>query len=77
MQSTANQLPNAFIDNISATNTPAKIEVPVGQSINTTVNESKACLKLGRPICAKDKISRKRKAQENEINAPEEALPIK
>jgi hypothetical protein len=77
-------LPDAFTDNkkivkshIPATNTPAKIEVPVGQSINTVANESKACLKRGRPIGAKDKIPRKRKAQGNEISAPEEALPTK
>jgi hypothetical protein len=43
LQSIANQLPDAFIDNkkiikshIPAANTPAKIEVPVGQLINTT-----------------------------------------
>jgi hypothetical protein len=82
--STTNQLPDAFTDNkkivksqIPTTNTPAKIEVPVGQSINTTVNESKARLKRGRPISAKDKIPRKRKAQGNEIGTPEEALPTK
>jgi len=34
-------------------------------------------LKRGRPIGAKDKIPRKRKAQGNEIGAPEEALPTK
>jgi hypothetical protein len=50
---------------IPAANTPAKIEVPVGQLINTAVNESKARLKRGRPIGAKDKIPRKRKAQGN------------
>jgi hypothetical protein len=56
-------LPDAFTNNkkivksyILAANTPAKIEVPVGQSINTVTNESKACLKRGRPIGAKDKI---------------------
>jgi hypothetical protein len=84
LQSIANQLLDAFTDNkkivkshITAANTPVKIEVPVGQSINIAANESKARLKRGRPIGAKDKIPRKRKAQENEISAPEEALPTK
>jgi hypothetical protein len=84
LESIANQLPDAFTNNkkivkfhISAANTPTKIEVPVGQSINIAANESKARLKHGRPIGAKDKIPRKRKAQGNEIGAPEEALPIK
>jgi hypothetical protein len=73
-------LPDALTDNkkiikshIPAANTPAKIEVPVGQLINTTANESKARLKHGRPIGAKNKIPRKRKTQGNEIGAPEEA----
>jgi hypothetical protein len=77
-------LPDAFTDNkkiikshIPAANTPAKIEVSVGQLTNTTTNESKARLKRERPIGAKDKIPRKRKAQGNEIDAPEEALPTK
>jgi hypothetical protein len=84
LQSIANQLPDAFTDNkkivksyIPAANTPVKIEVPVGQSINTAANESKARLKRGRPIGVKDKIPRKRKAQGNEISTPEEVLPTK
>jgi hypothetical protein len=84
LQSIANQLLVAFIDNkkivkshIPAANTLVKIEIHVEQSINTAANESKACLKHGRPIDAKDKIPRKRKLQENEIDAPEEALPTK
>jgi hypothetical protein len=84
LQSIANQLPDAFTDNkkivkshILAANTPAKIEVPVGQSINTAANESKARLKREKPIGAKDKIPRKRKAQGNEISAPEKALSTK
>jgi hypothetical protein len=83
LQSIANQLPDAFTDNkkivkshILAANTPAKIEVHVGQSINIATNESKARLKRGRPIGAKDKIPRKRKAQGNEISSPEEATKI-
>jgi hypothetical protein len=84
LQSIANQLPDAFTDNkkivkfhIPATNIPAKIEVHVGQSINTTSNEFKALLKRGKPIGAKDKIPRKRKVQGNEIGVPEEALSTK
>jgi hypothetical protein len=84
LQSIVNQLPDTFTDNkkivksyIPSANTPVKIEVLVGQSINTTANESKARLKRGRPIGAKDKIPRKRKAQGNEISAPEEVLPTK
>jgi hypothetical protein len=79
-----NQLLNAFTNNkkivkshIPAANTPAKIEVHVGQLINTSANECKARLKHRIPIGAKDKIPRKRKAQGNEIGAPEEALPTK
>ena len=41
---------------IPAANIPARIEIPEGQLINVTANESKACLKRGRPISAKDKI---------------------
>jgi hypothetical protein len=61
LQSIANQLPDAFTDNkkivkshILVVNTPAKIKVPIGQSINTIANESKAHLKCGRPIDAND-----------------------
>jgi hypothetical protein len=75
---------DAFIDNkkivkshIPAANTSVKTEVPIGQSINTVANESKACLKHGKPIGVKDKILWKRKAQENEIAAPKEVLPTK
>jgi hypothetical protein len=84
LQSIPNQLPNAFTNNkkivkphIPSANTLAEIEVPVGQSINTAANESKARLKYGRPIGVNDKIYQKRKAQGNEICAPEEALPTK
>jgi hypothetical protein len=77
-------LPDAFTDNkqiikshIPVANTLEKIEILVGQLINTTSNESKASLKRGRLIGANDKIPRKRKAQGNEISALEEALPTK
>ena len=59
-QSIANQLLDEFTNNkkivkyhISAANTPVRIEVPIGQSINTTKNEFKPHLKHGRPIGAK------------------------
>jgi CTP-dependent riboflavin kinase len=84
LQSVANQLSDAFIETkkivksqIPAANTPSKIEVPIGQSINIATNESKTRLKRGRPIDANDKIHRKRKAQGNEIDAMEEAIRIK
>ena len=64
LQGIANQLLDVFIDNkkimkshIPVANTPARIEVPVGQLVNTVANESKAHLKRGRPIGVKDKIS--------------------
>ena len=57
LQRVANQLLDVFTDNkkivkshIPAVNTPARIEVPVGQSVNTAANESKPHLKRGRPI---------------------------
>ena len=84
MQGIANQLPDVFTDNkkivkshISATNTLAQIEVPVGQSVNTTTNESKPHLKHGRPIGVKDKIPRKRKVQEKQVAAYKKAIPRK
>ena len=68
LQSIANQLPDVFTNNkkivkshILAANTLARIEVPIGQSINTSTNESKPRLKHGRSVRAKDKIPRKRK----------------
>ena len=68
LQSIANQLPDVFIDNmkimkshIPAANTPARIGVSIGQSINLVANDSKPCLKHGRLISAKDKIPGKRK----------------
>ena len=65
LQIIANQLPNEFSDSkkimkfhILAANTPARIEVPVGKSINTTANESKPHLKCGRLVGDKDKTPR-------------------
>ena len=57
LQNLANQLPDAFIDttkvtksHIPAANTPARIDVPVGQ----LRNESKMRLKRGIPISSND-----------------------
>ena len=64
LQGIANQLPDVFTDNkkivkshIPAANTPARIEVPIGQSVNIAANELKPHMKRGRPIGVKDKIT--------------------
>ena len=84
MQGIANQLPNVLTDNkkivkshILAANTLARIEVPVGQSVNTAANELKPHLKRGRLVDVKDKILRKRKVQEKQVAAHKEAIPKK
>uniref|UniRef100_A0A2N9IV50 Reverse transcriptase Ty1/copia-type domain-containing protein n=1 Tax=Fagus sylvatica TaxID=28930 RepID=A0A2N9IV50_FAGSY len=84
LQGIANQLPDVFTDSkkivkshILAANNPARIEVPEGQLINIAANESKTRLKRGRPVGAKDKIPRKRKIQEKQVAALEEAIPMK
>jgi hypothetical protein len=84
LQGIANQLPDVFTDSkkivkshILTANNPARIEVPKGQLINIAANESKTRLKRGRLVGAKDKISRKRKTQEKQVAAPEEAIPMK
>ena len=68
MQGLANQLPDVFIDikkvtksHVPVVNVPAHIDVPEGQLENAIANESKTCLKHGRPIGSKDLIPRKRK----------------
>ena len=43
-----------------ATNTLEQIDVPVGQ----LTNESKICLKCGKPVSSKDVTPRKRRTQE-------------
>ena len=67
LQNIANQLPDAFIDTkkvtksyIPATNTPARIDVLIGQ----LTNESKIHLKRGRLVGSKDVTPRKRRTQE-------------
>ena len=82
LQGIANQLLNVFTDNkkivkshIPAANTPARIEIPIRQLVNTTANESKPHLKCGRPIGVKDKIPQKRKGQEKQVATYKEAIP--
>ena len=84
LQGIANELPDVFTDNkkivkshISAANTPARTEVPVGQLVSTVVNESKPHLKHGRPIGVKYKIPVKRKVQEKQVATYKEAIPKK
>ncbi|RVW17511.1 Retrovirus-related Pol polyprotein from transposon TNT 1-94 [Vitis vinifera] len=78
LQNLANQLPDAFIDtkkvtksHIPAANTPARIDVPVGQ----LTNESKIRLKRGRPVGSKDVTPRKRRTQEK-LGTLEEAIKM-
>ncbi|RVX05857.1 hypothetical protein CK203_023751 [Vitis vinifera] len=78
LQNLANQLPNAFIDtkkvtksHIPAANTPARIDVPVGQ----LTNESKIRLKRGRPVGSNDVTPRKRRTQEK-LGTLEEAIKM-
>ena len=56
---------------IPTANTPAWIDVPIGQLIN----QSKIHLKRGRPISSKDVTSRKRRTQEN-LGTLEEAIKM-
>ena len=62
---------------IPIANTPAWIEVPVGQPVNTAANESKPHLKRGRPIGVKNKIPQKKKVQEKQVATYKEAIPRK
>ncbi|KAL6334268.1 hypothetical protein AAG906_014667 [Vitis piasezkii] len=78
LQNLANQLPDAFIDtkkvtksHIPAKNTPARIDVHVGQ----LTNESKIHLKHGRPVGSKDVTLRKRRTQEK-LGTLEEAIKM-
>ena len=60
-----------------AANTLVWIEVPEGQLIDIAVSGSKTCLECERSVNAKDKIPQKRKTQEKQVAAPEEAIPMK
>jgi hypothetical protein len=76
-----NQLPDAFTDMKKVTksyiptiNVPARIEISYGQSNDKVTQESKICLKHGRPFGSKDKNQRKRNGVENSIDH-EEIVP--
>ena len=87
LQKIVNQLPDAFTDTtkviksyISAANTPARINIPIGKTANMAANESSMTrLKRGRPLGSKDLIPRKIKGQQKpnleENNTSEEATP--
>ena len=91
LQDLADQLPDAFSNpnkviksHIPAVNTPAHIEIPIGDSGNAIASASKPRLKRGRPIGSKDSFTRKRKSNKlltpveynfNEIT-PEEPITI-
>ena len=75
-------MPDAFIDStkvtkshISATNIPARIEIPTGKLQSSMTNEPKPRLKRGRPIGSKDTIPRKRKSVIS--MTPEEHITVK
>ena len=77
LQDLTDQLPDAFTDpnkviksHIPAVNTPAHIEIPLGDSGNAIASTSKSRLKLGRPIGSKDSFPRKRKS--NKLLTPVE-----
>ena len=66
LQNLTNQLPDAFINtkkvtksDIPVANTPARIDVPIGQ----LTNESKIQFKCGRSIDSNDVTPRKRRTQ--------------
>ena len=66
MQCIANQLPDVFTDSKRlATNTPERIKVLEGKLINVAANESKARLKHGRLVGAKERNPKKRKTSRN------------
>ena len=85
MQGLANQLLEAFTDikkiiksHVPVVNAPTHIDVPEGQMENAIANESKTCLKHGRPIGSKDLIPRKRKGTTYEkLSTPEEFTNMK
>ena len=70
LQGIANQMPDAFNNasevtksHIPAANTPARIDVPVGQNKVAANDSSGARLKRGRPPGSKDSALRKRKTK--------------
>ena len=77
LQDLADQLLDAFTDpnkviksHIPAVNTPAHIEISIGDSGNVIASASKPRLKRGRPIGSKDSFPRKRKS--NKLLTPVE-----
>ena len=71
LQNLANQFPDTFTNPkrvttsyIPATNSPVRIDVPVGQSV---ANEPKASVKRGRLVGSKDKNPRKRKGSKDQV----------
>ena len=86
LQKIANQLPDAFTDTakvtksyISATNTPARINIPLGKTTILEANGSSITrLKRGRPLGSKDLIPRKRKIKGQQNPSLEEnSTPVK
>jgi hypothetical protein len=78
LQGIVNQLPDVFTNSKRlAANTSSQIEVPEGKLINVVANESKARLKRGRPVGAKERNPMRRKTQEKQVAAHEEAIPMK
>lgn len=83
IQNIANQLPDAFTDlpRVTKSHIPAaNADIPTGQLIKA--NESKPCLKRGRPIGSKDKNPRRRKGASDqsehntEVVAQEESQDV-
>jgi hypothetical protein len=60
-----------------AANSLVGIEFHEGKLINKAASVSKTRLERERFVSAKDKISQKRKTQEKQIAAHEEAIPMK
>ena len=58
-------------------NTPVGTEFSEGKLIDIAVSGSKTRLEFERFVSAKDKISQKRKTQEKQVAAHEEAIPMK
>ena len=57
---------------VPAMNAPARIIVPKGRTSNTTINESVAYQKCGKPIGSKDSTPWKQRV--NEKSCPKKAL---
>ncbi|XXG42246.1 hypothetical protein AAC387_Pa01g2567 [Persea americana] len=80
LQEIANKLPDVFNDvakvvksHVPVMNAPARINVPVGRSQNTTVKESAIRQKRGRPIGSKDSALQKIRNEQSSSYPLEEA----